>query len=122
MRNITALRLRILRDLAEGQTITAAAYAREKHVRQSAVSNILGALGSIVVKDREGTQVFYRAADTSKVREKLTDKEYEAAGGQTSAFTFEGLLTAWNIAPRALDLPSRVHRMAVKEDEELLFE
>lgn len=115
------VRHRVIRALADGQEISAAEYARKIRERQSAVSNVLGALGSSVVKVRKGVSVVYRAADLAKMREKLNDLEYEMAGGTPSAFTFEGLLAAWNITPRVLDLPSRVHRMAVKEDEELLF-
>lgn len=115
------IRHRVIRALADGEEIVAADYARKLRERQSAVSNVLGGLGSSVVKERKGVTVVYRAADLVKMREKLNDLEYEMAGGAPSPFTFEGLLAAWNIAPRVLDLPSRVHRMAIKEDEELLF-
>ncbi|WP_423197891.1 hypothetical protein DFLDMN_001531 [Cupriavidus sp. H19C3] len=115
------VRHRVIRALADGEEIVAADYARKIRERQSAVSNVLGGLGSSVVKVRKGVTVVYRAADVAKMREKLSDLEYTMAGLSTSPFTFDGLLAAWNIAPRVLDLPSHVHRMAVKEDKELLF-
>lgn len=116
------LRTLLINELLAGREICAAVFAQRVDVDVFLTRNVLRELSPYLscrsVKESAGpNRIYYSARNRRALRAMLNSKAVRPTGVKPApTVRFDELLKAWGIAPRRLNLPTTVHRVATKED------